>query len=613
MGTVGGQGEDEAALLDVWLVDAQGSFVGAAPDPELAAAIAALALCVARSGAAERRDVGLGAAELGGQTRAVRLVARPAPGGAVAVASLALARTGDADAPAKAGDAPVRDVTSAIEHLFWLSNPEGNETLYVSPAYEKIWGRSCESVYRDTLSFVEAIHEDDRARIVARLPLQREGTYDETYRIRRPDGAVRWIRSRAYPIRDDRGEVVRVAGIAMDITAQRHLEEQLAQAQRLESVARLAGGIAHDFNNLLTVILASADLLLSRAPLEGAVNADLEAIKDAGERAATLTAQLLTFARRQAVAPARLDVRDVAHQMERLLRRVLGEHIELRTELEHESLPVIADRAQLEQVLVNLLINARDSMPNGGRVTIETRSVTVGVPGSDRALVRAESEDMEPGEYVLLAIADTGGGIPSDALPHLFEPFFTTKALGQGTGLGLATCYGIVQQAGGTILVDTELGVGTTFTILLPRATGRADLSRRSPPCAGASQGSETVLFVEDDPRVRRIGMRILTEHGYGVCVASDGREALQVMAAREDPIHLLVTDVVMPGMNGIELARKLHETHPELPVLFSSGYTDAAVISQNMLAPKTAFLRKPYKPEMLLAKVRELLDRVEG
>jgi len=608
MATEGQERKDGPVPLGLWVVDAAGHFVGAAPEPASATAIVRLARRVASAGAAQMEDVQLAAGQ-SGKTCLIRLVARPATGGAVAVASLALDGLREAERAAtealRDSEERFREMTSAIEHLFWLSNPEGTQALYVSPAYEKIWGRSCESVYRNPESFVDAIHEDDRARIEARLPLQREGSYDEKYRIRRPDGSIAWIRSRAFPIRDADGEVVRVAGIAMDITAQRHLEEQLAQAQRMESIGRLAGGIAHDFNNLLTVILGIVEMLLLGLPTGVTLAADLEAIKEAGERAASLTSQLLMFARRQAVAPMQLDVTHVAQQMERLLRRVLGEHVELRTALEPGTCTVIADRAQLEQVLVNLVINARDAMPNGGHLSIETRSVTVGLADSERAFRRAE---VEPGEYVMLAVSDSGVGITSDALPHVFEPFFTTKAPGKGTGLGLATCYGIVQQAGGVILVDTALGTGTKFTILLPRASERAEPAKRRSN-ASIDTGTETVLFVEDDPGVRRIGVQILAEQSYRIRVAANGAEALQAVASHPGAVHLLVTDVVMPGMSGTELAHKLREHSPGLPVLYISGYTEDATVAASALLPRTAFLLKPYKREALLDKVRDLLD----
>jgi len=366
-----------------------------------------------------------------------------------------------ATAALKASEERFRQMTSAIDQVFWLTNPEKSETIYVSPAFERIWGQSCESAYRDTKRYLEAIHEDDRARVETRLPSLVSGDYDEIYRIRRPDGTIAWIHSRAFPIHDAKGNVVRIAGVATDITAQRQLEQQLAQAQRIDSIGRLAGGIAHDFNNFLTVILTSVEMSLDKLPSAADFRSDLEAIKDAGVRAARLTSQLLTFARRQLVAPVRLDLNDVVRQIEGLLQRTMGEHIELRTAFEVDLGAVRGDRAQLEQVVVNLAINARDAMPNGGCLKIETRNVTIGPHAAEG---RAGAE---PGDYVVLVVSDTGVGIPNENLPHIFEPFFTTKPRGQGTGLGLAICRDIVRDHGGTLeLADHR--AGATFVVWLP-------------------------------------------------------------------------------------------------------------------------------------------------
>ncbi len=516
-----------------------------------------------------------------------------------AVSDITSERT--ATAALRASEERFRQMTSAIDQVFWLVNHDGSEMIYVSPAYERIWGRSSEELYRDTKNFYEWIHEDDRARVIASMPSSAHGAYNEVYRIRRPDGKIAWIHDRGFPISNAAGEVVRIAGVATDITGQRHLEQQLAQAQRIESIGRLAGGIAHDFNNLLTVILASVQMVIAKLPAGSELHAEVDAIRDAGERATRLTSQLLTFARRQVIAPARLDLNDLARQTERLLRRVIGEHIELKTVLDIGPGVVVADRAQLEQVLVNLAINARDAMPNGGCLTIETRKVTVASPAS------GGPADVAAGNYVVLAVSDTGPGIPSDAMPHVFEPFFTTKPLGEGTGLGLATCYGIIKQAGGVILVDTIVGRGTTFTIMLPEVDGLAVAVER-PPSSTKGRGTETVLLVEDDPAVRRIGAKILADGDYRVLEACAGPEALQLAAVHDAPIHLLVTDVVMPGMSGTELARRLFEQRPELRVLYTSGYTEDAVM-RGVLEPNTAFLAKPYVGEALLDKVRELLD----
>ncbi|HVJ18661.1 MAG TPA: PAS domain-containing protein [Polyangiaceae bacterium] len=532
-------------------------------------------------------------------------VQRDASGNLLRVVSVMSDITGERKATAalRESEERFREMTSAINQVFWAITFDHTKTLYVSPAFETIWGLSREELYRDPNNFFQTIHEEDRTRVIAKSASAGNGGYNEVFRIRRPDGTIGWIHDRAFPVRDPNGEVVRIVGVATDITALRDLEQQLAQAQRMESIGRLAGGIAHDFNNLLTVILASARMVTAKLPDDSELQVEFDAIRDAGERAARLTSQLLVFARRHVIAPTELDLTDLARQTERLLRRVIGEHIELETRLATSLGVVIADRAQLEQVLVNLAINARDAMPNGGRLTIETRRVSVDATEGDRPA------EPPAGNYVALSVTDTGPGIPSDAVPHVFEPFFTTKPAGEGTGLGLATCYGIIKQARGVILVDTVVGTGTTFTIMLPEVEGNAaPVERRRRATSRKGTGTETILFVEDEPAVRRIGAKILSNERYRVLDAGGAQEALQLAASYEAPIHLLVTDVVMPGMSGTELARRLLQQRPELSVLYTSGYTEESV-AHGALEPKTAFLAKPYVAETLLDEVRRLLD----
>jgi PAS domain S-box-containing protein len=493
-----------------------------------------------------------------------------------------------------------RELTDAIDEVFWLVDPATDKILYVSPAYEKVFGRPVSTVYASLGAFLDTIHEDDRVRVEQRLFAEREtGRYDETYRIRRPDGSVAWVRDRGFPIRDSHGNVVRVAGVALDITSQRRLEEQLLQAQKLESIGRLAGGVAHDFNNLLTVIMTSIQFAM-RAIGNSPAREDLREIEEAAARAARLTGQLLAFARRQIISPVRLDLNRVTREIESLLRRLLGEHIELDILLASEIGLVRADPAQMEQIIVNLAINARDAMPSGGRLTIETQNLTV-----DEKFA-AHHPQVALGDYVQLAVSDTGTGMTPELRAHIFEPFFTSKHE-HGTGLGLATCYGIVTQAGGQILVYSEPGRGSVFKVLLPRIAGAAgtDGGAVQPLARG---GSETILFVEDDAPVRRVGTRCLVEAGYHVLEAASGPEALGLAAAHPGVIHLLVTDVVMPSMEGTELARLLVRDRPDLRVLFSSGYTERTVARDENGA--ASFLAKPYIPQRLLAKVREILDK---
>ncbi|NUO51142.1 MAG: PAS domain S-box protein [Polyangiaceae bacterium] len=493
-----------------------------------------------------------------------------------------------------------RQLTENIDDVFWLVDSEATRVLYVSPRFESLWGRSRESLYARRETFIESVHEEDRPRLRERI--SRDGLahgYDETYRIVRPDGAIVWIRDRAYPVRDADGTIKGIAGLATDITPQRRLEEQLAQSQKLESIGRLAGGVAHDFNNLLTVILTGVDLALREASGADKLSADLQQIKEAGQRAANLTAQLLAFARRQVVAPVRVDLNELTRGMDRLLRRVIGEDVELVTVLAPALGTVFADRSRLEQVVVNLAVNARDAMPRGGRLTLETSNVAV-----DSAF----HLDIDPGSYVMLAVTDDGIGIPSDVLEHVFEPFFTTKDFGRGTGLGLATCYGMIRQAGGHILVESEPGKGTTFKILLPRESAPAK-AVTIPPAASALGGHETILFVEDEAIVRTIGVRILQNGGYSVLEASSAGDALRIASEHTGRIHLLLTDVVMPHMSGVELARRLRAERRDLKVILTSGYTASTMLHHGVPEPSYAFLQKPYVLETLLAKLREVLD----
>ncbi|HVH99538.1 MAG TPA: PAS domain-containing protein [Enhygromyxa sp.] len=508
-----------------------------------------------------------------------------------------------ATAALAASEERFRQITDAINEVFWLTDESGEKVHYVSPAYETVWGRSCQSVYDDPSTFTESIDPEDQPRLAALWQSSRRANWDEVFRIRRPDGTMVWVRDRAFPVRDERGEVVAYAGVASDITTQRRLEEQLAQSQKLESIGRLAGGIAHDFNNLLTVILTGAQFALRSLAADSPIRVDLIHVKEAAERAAKLTSQLLAFARRQVNEPTRLDLNELTRQTDRLLRRIIGEHIEFTTVLAPGLAPVLADRGQLEQVLVNLVVNARDAMREGGHLTVQTRNVTI-----DESFA-ASHANIAAGEYVRLSVSDTGAGIPAEVLPHIFEPFFSTKLPGQSTGLGLATCYGIVRQAGGDILVHSSPGVGTTFEILLP-ALARDEATIEDAATPSLPSGSETVLFVEDDAAVRFMGARILSEQGYRVLEASSGHAALQLASEHDGMIDILVTDVVMPHMSGIELARRMLEQQPELRVLYTSGYTEHAIVQEGVVEPRIAFLQKPYVLDTLLAKVREILDQ---
>ena len=398
------------------------------------------------------------------------------------------------------------------------------------------------------------------------------------------------------------GQLVRVWGTQRDVTEQRHLEEQFRQSQKMEAVGQLAGGIAHDFNNLLTAILGNTQLLLRELPPGDSMHDDVEEIRKASERAASLTRQLLAYSRRQMLQPEVLDLNVVMAEMDKMLRRLIGEHIDLVAVFAPDLGRVRADPNQIEQVIVNLAVNARDAMPDGGKLTIATANVDL-----DETFAQAHLGSV-PGSYAMLAVTDTGVGMDATVRAHLFEPFFTTKEVGKGTGLGLATVYGIVKQSGGYISVSSAPGHGSSFKIYLPRIATPAEPPAGAPK-GGPAPGSETVLVVEDEPAVLTLSRRALESQGYVVLAASDADAALRVVERHGGMIHLLLTDVVMPGLSGRELADRLSAQRPGIRVLYMSGYPGDAVVQHGTLPLGSAFLQKPFSPDGLARKVRDVLD----
>lgn len=413
------------------------------------------------------------------------------------------------------------------------------------------------------------------------------------------------VQQRTAELEHTNEELLRV--IAEQLKTEKALQrsqEQLQHAQRLEAVGRLAGGIAHDFNNLLSVVLGYSISIASELPEDSAMRADLEEIRRAGERAAELTQQLLAFGRQQVLEPRVVDLNDVMLRVDRMIRRILGEDIELVTLPAHPLWKVKVDPGQIEQVILNLAINARDAMPEGGRLTVETGNLTI---DDDYAQLNVGSA---PGPHVMLSVSDTGIGMPKETQAKIFEPFFTTKEKGKGTGLGLSTVFGIVKQSGGHIWLYSEPGKGTTFKLCFPRTVEVGDSVAPSelPPVA-APRGTETVLLVEDDTQLRALARTILVRHGYAVLDAPNPVEALRISAGFPGKIALLVTDVVMPHMNGRELSRKLLELRPDTKVLYMSGYTDNAIVHNGILDAGVAFLQKPLTPAVFARKVRQVLD----
>ena len=439
-------------------------------------------------------------------------------------------------------------------------------------------------------------------------------TFERTYR--RKDGKTLQVLAKDQVIRDKQGRITGIRSMMEDVTERRRTEkalrkseDQLRQWQKVEAIGRLAGGVAHDFNNLLTTITGcSEDLMGQFDPFDPRLE-DIKEIHKAAERATALTRQLLAFGRRQVLHPQVLDLNSVVSGMEHMLRRLIGEDLEFVTLLEPEIGSVKVDRGQIEQVLMNLSVNARDAMPDGGKVTIETANVDL-----DEKYARRHVS-AKPGAYVMLAISDTGCGMDKETQSHLFEPFFTTKEKGKGTGLGLSTVYGIIKQSGGNIWAYSELGRGSTFKIYLPRIkeTAAAETDSILPSTVKVARGVETILLVEDEESVRRMVGKILGENGYTILDAAHGEEAIRICRNHKGPIHLLMTDVVMPRMSGRELASRLQPLRKEMKVLYMSGYPDNTIVHHGVLEPGTAFLQKPFTLRGLEQKVREVLDSASG
>jgi two-component system, cell cycle sensor histidine kinase and response regulator CckA len=481
-------------------------------------------------------------------------------------------------------------------------------SVYLSDRWAAILGFTREELPEGDFPswFFDRIHPDDREptkMAYADFVAGRSSNYKSEARVLRADGV--WADVAELARAEDRAEdgtATHVVGVMLDLSEQKRLESQFRQAQKMEAVGRLAGGVAHDFNNLLTAIFSFGQFVLEELRPEDPAFQDMQEVLKAASKAQSLTAQLLAFSRQRPMSMRVVDLNVAVGDVERILRRLLGEDIDLLTALAPDLWSVRIDPSAMEQVLVNLAVNARDAMPDGGKLTVET------------GMVRIEEEHMAsgarvpPGEYVCLAISDTGHGMDEAVKSRIFEPFFTTKGPGKGTGLGLSTCYGIVKQANGFVWVYSELEKGTTFKIYLPRAheAPEAQSTSRMPR---SFSGTETILVVEDDEQVRRLTVRALMRHGYHVLEAMDGETAIERYGEPTRSIDLLVTDVVMPGMNGKQLAERLLATRPRLRVLFTTGYTANAIMHRGVVDQDANVLPKPFTPQLLLAKVRSLLD----
>jgi PAS domain S-box-containing protein len=477
------------------------------------------------------------------------------------------------------------------------------EWLYVSPQVEAIFGYSPEEWLAGSENWIRFVPEEDHPFIEAAEENSRQGKrFQAEYRLKRKDGQVIWVSDTAVVVPGSESHPL-MEGIIVDITERRLLENQLQQARRMEAVGRLAGGVAHDFNNLLTIIKGYVELALNRCVGQPELQGNIQHIANASERAVALVRQLLAFSRKQVLKPKLLDLNGIVLNMDKLLRRLMSENIEMKTQVRNIG-AVKADPSQIEQVILNLIVNARDAMPEGGKLLIETSSVELDATfAPDQAVV--------PGIHVLLSVTDTGVGMSADTLAHIFEPFYTTKESNRGTGLGLSTVYGIVKQSGGHISVYSEPGKGTTFKVYLPQVADPLHLAPKAEaPDSADRKGNETILLVEDEPAVRELTCMVLNERGYSVIEAQNAEDALRLAKKHGAKIHLLLTDVVMPGMSGHDLAKRLTAQHPNLRVLYMSGYTYNVFAENKALEDGLSFLQKPFTPKALAQRVRESLDR---
>ncbi len=518
-----------------------------------------------------------------------------------------IAERRQAEEAIRASEAKYRRLFEGSRDAIYISTPSGR-LLDINPAGIELFGYESKEEML-SLDIPQDLYVSVQERAEFRAAMAQDGfVRDMDVSVTRRDGRILTVQISATAERDDSGEIASYRGILRDVTVRRELEESLHRAQRMESIGRLAGGVAHDFNNLLTAILGYTELCDRHVPDAGPVRGHLEEIRGAATRGGQLTSQLLAFSRRQVLSPKVLDLNAVVREMERLLRRVIGEDVDFRVELGPQLGHIRADGAQLEQVLLNLVVNARDAMPSGGTMHIRTQNVVLEDPRACRRL------HLDPGTYVVLEAQDDGIGMEAEVCERVFEPFFTTKPQGKGTGLGLSTVYGIVEQSGGRIDLRTEPGHGSTFTIYLPTTTDALETGEAPEDAVLPRKSTETVLVVEDEDAVRTLLRDVLETGGFDVVTARNGREGLAQLRELDGGVDLLLTDVVMPRMSGTELIQLARAQWPELPIMLISGYTDQpdAVLCEGLPGPTVHFLQKPFAPQALIARLHDILERPE-
>jgi len=502
-------------------------------------------------------------------------------------------------------EASFRSVVEGAPYGIYRCTVDGR-FLRVNPALQRMLGYDKEEQLLEADAITDVFRESGDFQRLVEL-LEKEGEFrDVEVEWRRKDSTPITVRCSGRSLHDSADVSPCFEVFAEDVTERRVLERQLRMAAKMEAVGRLSGGIAHDFNNLLGVIIGYSQVLRRKVGPDSPLREYVEEVEKAGQRAVSLTRQLLAFSRQQILTPAVLDLNTLVTDMEKMLPRLIGEDIAVSIQLDPTLGRVKADHGQIEQVVMNLAVNARDAMPGGGKLIVKTANAMF-----DENYARHHA-GAKPGQYVMLAVSDSGVGIAAGTLAHIFEPFFTTKEVGKGTGLGLATVYGVVKQSGGYIWVDSAPGKGATFQIFLPRIEEVVAPAVENKPPVATLQGTETVLLVEDADALRKLARSFLLEHGFNVLVASNGEEATQVAKNFSGPIHLLLTDVVMPGMNGRALSDHLHPKRPGMKVLFMSGYTDSFIAGHGVLEAGMHLLHKPFTEEVLIGKIREVLDQKE-
>lgn len=492
-------------------------------------------------------------------------------------------------------------------------NAETQQVDFISDYIEKMTGYPPENWVEIPNFWLEAVHPDDRERVFAESQkiILAGGKGSQQFRWLAKNGDIVWVETNMVATFDEQSEIHYLQGITMNISDRKNAEEalkkreeELLQSQKLESVGRLAGGIAHDFNNMLTAINGYSDLILRNLKETDPLYKKVSEIRKAGERSASLTQQLLAFSRQQIMQPKKICLNQIIRDTNSMLNRVIGEDIKITTEFKNQRSPISVDPGQMMQVILNLAVNSRDAMPYGGTLSIQTENIAPAENSKDDFTM------FFSGEYVKLTVSDTGGGMDEETLAHIFEPFYTTKEVGKGTGLGLATVYGIVKQSGGHIRVASKPDRGTTFSIYFPLLSENEAAENQNSPAGDLPSGSETVLLVEDEQMVRQLICRILESSGYKIIEAADGQEALSICRAQNLKVDLLITDVVMPEMSGHELAKKLIEDYPEMKIVYMSGYTNDIVTRHGITKDRANFIQKPFSPEELTRKVHQLLNK---